>query len=60
MHLNIEEIDFIEKNNTVKTYKKGEVLLREGQTTNKKTKSIKLTFALVGLYLYLKRGFTGK
>ena len=30
------------------------------QTANTDTKPIKLTFALVGLYLHVERGFTGK
>lgn len=30
------------------------------QTADEKTKPIKITFALIGLYLFLERGFTGK
>ncbi len=30
------------------------------QTADKNTKPIKLTFGLVGLYLFLEKGFTGK
>ena len=30
------------------------------QTADENTKSIKITFALIGLYLYLEKGFTGK
>lgn len=30
------------------------------QTADENTKPIKITFALVGLFLYLERGFTGK
>ena len=30
------------------------------QTADKKTKPITITFALVGLYLHLKKNFTGK
>lgn len=30
------------------------------QTADENTKPIKITFALIGLYLFLERGFTGK
>jgi hypothetical protein len=33
---------------------------QSAQTADENTKPIKITFALVGLYLYVEKGFTGK